>query len=105
MKLVLEDVIDFHARCDCGVEFWYNKYDVEHIHHEGYCVICPICARTFYLDIQSMDDNNYFYPRLGTQLQGLNGLEFKKDDGTWVESGLIRARVTPAFVGRYRYQI
>lgn len=103
MKLVNENVIDFHARCDCGVEFLYNKYDVER--YDGYCAMCPICARTFHLDIQSMDDNDYYYPRVGTELGGLNGLEYKKDDGTWVESGVIRSRLTPKFIGRYRCRI
>lgn len=51
MKIINQehDDIDFHAECDCGVQFLYNKYDVEY--YDGYCVCCPICARLVYLDI------------------------------------------------------
>jgi|11_taG_2_1085331.scaffolds.fasta_scaffold32444_3 hypothetical protein len=48
----------------------------------------------------------YAYPKIGEQLSKYQpNLEYKREDGQWVKSGVITATMSMNFVGSYRYKV
>lgn len=55
----------------------------------------PLPVGTYLKPFANFDDDGWAVPRS-------QPLEFLDDDGVWVSSGVVRARVTENFEGRYR---
>jgi hypothetical protein len=51
-------------------------------------------------------EQKYYYPKVGEQLGCYQpNLEYKNDNGEWVESGILTCTMSERFVGLYRVKL